>query len=185
MTGASIDDLFVAPGEAKASASGCRERSDSDFARELQAQFDAPTTPVPGQRPSTPILAPQAGAKASSASAKSVPSLDFSSLLEKFNSASSDAKVPEGRVRSDSEVARELQREYESELYEVKGESDSKSLVGRPRSRPRSDSEIARYSSVKYFVIFKYLIFSGIILLESYTSNGVRKIRCPIWSHAM
>jgi hypothetical protein len=127
MTGATIDDLFNAPAESKGKETVGRARSDSDIARDLQAQFDAPAA-----RPSTPTLPP-------SASAKKVPALDFTNLLGNFKSAAPESKLPANRPRSDSDVARELQNQFDGELKVV---PNSKSEA----SRPRSDSDLARYN---------------------------------------
>lgn len=84
-------------------AGDTRPRSDSDYARMLQAEFDGQQRPAPQQ----PVAPAPAGLGA----------LDFSALLGLGASQSGAAAAqPAALRRSDSEIARELQSQFDLEL---------------------------------------------------------------------
>ena len=90
MTGTVLDDLFTVPKKTETEAVGTRERSDSDFARELQAEFDAPANNTTATAEKVPLSA----------------SLDFSNILGQFNSVTTLDEPADTRIRSDSDIAR-------------------------------------------------------------------------------
>lgn len=109
MSGTSLDDLFDAkidPSCQNLQTTEGRIRSDSDIARELESKINGSSsnyghTEQAAVKTSQPI------------SASSVASLDFSSLLGSLDSV--DNCKESSRNRSDSDIAKELQRQFDED----------------------------------------------------------------------
>ena len=106
MSGVDLDELFVSGVESTVSGT-TRPRSDSEYARELQAQFENEPPTVASDRSQT--LNPT--------------NIDFSSLLgaSSINTASTPSidEHPQTRPRSDSDIARELQKQYDEDISDL------------------------------------------------------------------
>ena len=144
VTGTSLEDLFIlnqnAPGISGAAAATAmqppphllqRQRSDSEIARELQAEFDSSgpgqQLPVTTTAASSSQIIPRTTTTTPNLKMESTPqTLDFSNLFQQYNgrppamnvvepAASTTAVVASSRVRSDSDLARELQAQWDQE----------------------------------------------------------------------